>query len=133
MIVLIKIEVKRQVSPLTQQHSVERRIVFVNQCWKSRAEEHRNVAGLILAMLSKVELGQVGLPLPGLSLPQVCLEGSCELGFVLGFREGTLRYGIRSVVHLTQDKTIAPFSNLQHSWWLPAASCPQSSGCYCVR
>lgn len=67
--VLINIGVKRKVSPLTQRHSVERRIILVNKCWKSRAEEHRNMAGMILAMLSNVELGQVGLPLPGLSLP----------------------------------------------------------------
>lgn len=47
---------KRQVNPMAQRYSVDRGIVFMNKCWKRRPEEHRNMAGLILAMLSKIEL-----------------------------------------------------------------------------
>lgn len=52
--------VKRQVSPMARRHSVERGSVFMNMCWKRRSEEHRNMAGLIVATLSEVELAEAG-------------------------------------------------------------------------
>lgn len=114
---------------------VGRGIVFVSRCWERIAEEHGDMATLILSVLSRQSwFGDGAGSTRIVSAFSLSLEVYVNL--ILSLMGGTLRYGLGCIVHFTlsqnpQDKASISSLILQPLSWPPFASYPQSSG-FCL-